>query len=259
MRNGTDIRRLADFAEALTLLSLGSYDLDDVFKRYGPFDAVIHTSTSYGLRGEGASEMIECNLTMPLQLLELAKRFRTNVFYNTDTVLPPQLNPYALTKMQFVQWGLQICKDAEMRFVNIRLEHIYGQFDSLDRFTSRIVLQCMNNVPEIRLTRGEQLLDFIYIDDVVDAYLCLLDHINELPLHFVELGLGTGAPISLKFFVESVHRQTNSTSNLCFGAVPYRPHELMYSSADLTQLSQIGWKARTSLNEGISKILMAME
>ena len=66
-----------------------------------------------------------------------------------------------------------------MFFINMRLEHFYGPGDADSKFTAHVMNSCLRNVPELKLTLGEQRRDFFYIEDVVSAYLIILEKIEE--------------------------------------------------------------------------------
>ena len=242
------------------LNNLISYDIDTVeisrpFKEHSKIDAIIHTATCYGRANESFSEILATNVILPLQLLEIATAFNIKLFVNTDTVLAKYLNGYALAKNQFLEWGKLITKIQKIRFINIKLEHMYGPGDNDSKFTTHVIKSCFTNVPELKLTFGEQTRDFIYIDDVVSAYLTLLQQSQEPLEWFQEYELGSGQSISIRNFVETVHKITNSHTQLNFGALPYRDDEIMYSQADTTALQQLGWSSRTTLTEGIEKTI----
>ena len=139
-----------------------------------PSKAVVHTATCYGRNRETPLEVFEANLKFPLDLLEKAALFSTDTFFNTDTILYKYLNGYSLSKHQFVEWGKQYADEHKIKFCNIKLEHMYGPGDDDSKFTTYVINSCLNNVPEVKLTLGEQERDFIYIDDVVSAYQLLL-------------------------------------------------------------------------------------
>ena len=72
---------------------------------------------------------------------------------------------------------------------------------------------------------------------------------------FQEYEIGSGQSISIRNFVETVHKITNSHTQLNFGALPYRDDEIMYSQANITALRQLGWSNLTTLTEGIEKTI----
>lgn len=52
----------------------------------------------------------------------------------------------------------------------------------------------------MKCTTGEQIRDFIFVDDVVNAYLTILENRKEVP-SYTEYQVGTGAGVSLKDFL----------------------------------------------------------
>jgi len=108
---------------------------------------------------------------------------------------------------------------------------------------------------DIALTLGEQRKDFVYVGDVAAAFLAVLDNLGKLPAGAVDLECGTGQAVSIRAFVETIHRLTGSRAALRFGALPYRDGEIMLSQADPTALRALGWEARVSLANGLRATL----
>jgi nucleoside-diphosphate-sugar epimerase len=112
-------------------------------------------------------------------------------------------------------------------------------------------------VPELRLTPGEQRRDFVYVDDVVDAYMLVLARRTELTGQVVEYDVGSGVAVPVREFVELVHRVTHSRTRLEFGAVSYRPSEVMFAQADIGALESLGWLCSTPAEAGVLKTMQA--
>lgn len=254
-RKTSSLRRLTGLQDKLCFYDIDTLDLARPFKEQGVIDAVVHTATCYGRAGEKVSEVFEANTLFPLRLLEAANYFNTATFFNTDTILHPYINAYSLSKKQFADWGRQLSASAQILFINIRLEHMYGPGDDRSKFTTWIVERCVSNAPTIDLTAGDQLLDFIYVDDVVAAYRCLLKHSADMNRGYQELGLGTGSSVRLREFVEMVHRFSDSSAQLRFGVLPYREHEIMQSHANTRKLQNLGWKPFVDLPSGLKKMI----
>lgn len=131
---------------------------------------------------------------------------------------------------------------------------MYGEDDNPDKFVPFIVQSLRKNVESIALTPGNQKRDFIYVDDVAEAYLSILKHTDEWQW-FSEYDVGTGESIRLRDFVETVKSLSGSKTKLDFGALSYREDEIMESHADIRALQNFGWQPRYDINEGILQIL----
>lgn len=248
---------LARLASCIDKISCHDLDGDGVVQVFAQqrIDAVVHCAASYGRSGESNLDMFDANTCFPLQVLEAATECGCRLFVNIDTTLPDSLNAYTLSKSQFRQWGRFMAHKGSIRFANAKLEHFYGPAEPGYSFTARIITACSRNKPELLLTPGEQKRDFVYIDDVVDALLKILEHGLGADFHLSEFEIGSGSPVTIRELVETVHRLTRSTTRLVFGAVPYREGEVMESHADLRAIRQLGWDAQVALHNGLRKSL----
>jgi len=254
-RKASSLRRLETILPRITLLDIDGLDLSVPFNRFGQIDAVIHTATSYGRNGESTSQIVETNLGLPLKLMDEAVAAKTPLFLNTDTALDKFLNAYSLSKTQFAEWGRHFARQEKIRFLNLRLEHFYGEGDDDTKFTTHVINSCLMNAPELKLTLGEQKRDFIYIEDVVAAYLLLLEKQESLHGWFVELDVGSGEAVTIREFVEMVHRLTKSGTRLDFGAIPYRKGEVMHSQANTEFMRKLGWRCLHTLEQGMKRVI----
>lgn len=254
-RKTSSMRRLAPISSRITLLDLDGLDMRALFKDHGKIGFIIHTATSYGRNGESASQIADANLSFPLKLLDAAVAANVPAFLNTDTSLDKFLNAYSLSKTQFAEWGSHFAGQKKIRFLNLRLEHFYGPGDDDTKFTTHVINSCLMNAPELKLTLGEQRRDFIYIDDVIAAYMLLLEKQELLPDWFVELDVGSGEAVTIRQFVELVQQQTASRTHLDFGAHPYREGEVMFSQADTSALRKLGWRCGYTLEQGLRLVI----
>ena len=86
-----------------------------------------------------------------------------------------------------------------MRFINVRLQHVFGPGDDPDKFVPSLVKSCLGDLPEIRLTDGTQKRDFVFILDVVSAYSRILACLGKMPTGYVELDVGRGVLFGAEF------------------------------------------------------------
>lgn len=254
-RKSSSLHRVESIVSDIVFFDIEGLDFDQLFCDCGKIDAIIHTATCYGRNNESVSEIFTANTEFPLRLLDAGNRAGVGIFLNTDTILDKYLNLYALSKNQLLQWGKFFSMHEKIRFGNIRLEHFYGLNDDPTKFTAYVINSCLWNVPELKLTKGEQKRDFIYIDDVISAYVVLLEKIDSFSSSFFELDVGTGQSVSIREFVETVHRLTASKTHLDFGALPYRKGEVMQSEADISVLAALGWHCHYDIETGLKQII----
>lgn len=253
-RSSSDLSRLANILPELALYEREHGGLSAAFQET-QFDAIIHTATCYGRNDEAPVEVFAANTAWPLQLLGTAATAGVPLFINTDTSLDRFINPYSLAKKQFREWGYLFAGQERLRFVNVVLEHFYGAGDLESKFVTRIIRRCLRNEFELELTAGTQRRDFIYIDDVVAAYLLLVKAELSRDPGFQEYGLGSGVAVPVRDLVIMVKSLTGSDSKLNFGAVPLRQNEIMDSQSDISGLQSLGWQPQVSLADGLAQAI----
>ncbi|MCL1073899.1 NAD-dependent epimerase/dehydratase family protein [Shewanella dokdonensis] len=207
-------------------------------------DVIINSAALYGRKGESFSDLIKSNVLFPQSIIEDINE--DVVFINCGTSLPSLVSQYSLTKDIFVQIAKMQCELKKIKFINLNIEHFFGANDDKTKFTAYVFERCLGN-QKLQLTEANQERDFIYIEDLVEAFKCILESLKKLDT-FESIDIGTGKTIKIREFVESVVRITKSQSDIEFGAVPYRDHELMYSCADIRRIRELGWGAKYSLD-----------
>jgi nucleoside-diphosphate-sugar epimerase len=225
------------------------------------FEVVIHVATCYGRNGEPLSVVQSSNVDFPLKLLELSARHGVPLFLNTDTFFnTPQLNyeylaPYALSKKHFWEWGKLFAAQQKIKFFNLKLFHVFGEGDGDQKFIALIAQQLIRNVPEIALTDGTQERDFIYVEDVLDAYILLLREVKNMSTFCLEIEVGSGVLSSVSGVIRLLRELSGSNSQLNFGALPQRSGELPSVPAEISFLKKLGWAPKYSLRAGLEKVI----
>lgn len=213
---------------------------------------IINTIACYGRHNEPATALIESNILMPIRVLESISSLDA-VFINCGTSLPPNTSLYAYTKQKANELAAAIIDKVCGKYIELKLEHIYGAFDGDDKFTSMVIRRCLSNQP-VKLTSGLQQRDFLYIKDLLTAFDCIISNVNNFP-KFHSIEVGSGKAISIREYVETVKNITKSNSIIEFGVVKERANELMYSCADIAELEKIGWKREFSLVDALTEII----
>jgi len=77
------------------------------------------------------------------------------------------------------------------------------------------------------MTLGEQVRDFIPVEQVADAFVCALTRTDLSPGQAKVENLGTGQPQKVREFAEFWWKRWNAPGKLLFGSIPYRQNEIM--------------------------------
>lgn len=259
-RDTSDLSKLELInSNKLKFFCINKDDLNCLFKNYN-INVIIHTATEYGRNLESTPQVILANLTLPVRLLELGVLNNLKIFINTDSYFNKDntfysyLLNYSLTKKSLNYW-LKFYSN-KIRIIDLMLEHIYGPFDKPQKFIEGVIQNiAIKELPIVNLTYGHQKRDFIFITDVIDAYLKILKF--ELRNHngYQIYEVGTGKSTELRAFTDFVLNYSKSQSKLVYGAIPYREDEIMSSCANNSNLEALGWKAKINFQQGIEEII----
>lgn len=222
--------------------------------RIDAYDTILHCATDYGRKSVPRADVIEANLMLPLRLLETGLDRGLRAFVNTDTMLDKSVSDYTLSKRQFREWLQSF--SGRVAGINLVLEHFFGPGDDATKFVTHVIQSLLRNEPSMQLTEGLQKRDFIYVDDVVRAVLCVLGSINLEPAGYTEYPVGSGTSVAVRDLVCMAKLISgNTATTLEFGAIPYRPNEPMDVSVDVSRLRTLGWRPHTDLREGLRRTI----
>ena len=241
------------YLKKITIIKIENTKLDKIFKKY-KFDSVIHCATNYGLKKKNISEVIQPNLILPMQLLDLAKNYKVKAFLNTDTVLNKNISNYSLSKNHFSEWLKLFSED--FYCTNIKIEHFFGPKDDDSKFVISMIKSFLNKSKSIKLTKGSQKRDFIYIDDVVSAMKKILFHALKQKKGFEIFEVGSGSNISIKNIIILIKKFcNNTTTKLEFGKLPMRKNELLHVNLNLKKLFKLGWRPKYNLEVSLKNTI----
>jgi nucleoside-diphosphate-sugar epimerase len=248
-RRSSSLERIASFLTLITCYNVDDVSFDKIIQKH-QIGAVIHTAASYGRNGESFTDLIAANILFPTKLLESAIKAGVKIFINTDTALPKSVNYYALSKGQFRDW-LRKSED-KIDIINMVPEYFYGPGDDEWKLVTMIISKLVRIEPVIQFTDGLQQRDFVYIDDVVNAYTTVLEHTKKLK-GWNEFFISSGRTISIREMAKICKEMCNNTTTyLDFGAIPNRQNDVLQSKGDNTSLRNLGWNAKIDLRTGIS-------
>lgn len=252
-RSFSNTFRIKEYLDRVISYDINLVPLEKVFNE-NKIDVVIHCATDYGRKNAEPLQVIDANLILPLKILELCKSKSIQCFINTDTILDKRINYYSLSKEHFNDW-LRYYKNT-VRCINVMIEHFYGPGDDNTKFVTYIVQNLVMDVDKIDLTKGEQERDFVYIEDVVNAFIKILENSFNQRIDYYEYQIGSNKPLKIKSFVSLAKEISgNKHTILNFGALPYRENEIMKCVADISEMKKLGWSPKIPLEIGLKRTI----
>ena len=260
-RQESDLWRIADILSQVQLIPCNL--LDSAHRNSLPeikFDVCIH-SAWYAVPGKylAAQENIDflnATLALAMKLQELDCQHFIGIGscseYDTSLGYLSEISPtkpqylYSASKLatQIVleQWA----KVVDIKFSWIRLFYHYGAFEDQRRLVPAVITSLLQQKP-VKLTPGEQIRDFLHIEDVAAAVYA----VAEAELLGV-VNIGSGQPVTVREFAETIGTILARTELLEFGAIPYSPADTKFICANNSRLRQeTDWTPRYTLETGL--------
>jgi CDP-paratose synthetase len=245
------------FPESIKIFSGKLDELSESIQSFDP-GYVFHLAGNsiYPQNDHDLENLWEANELFGVRLLEILKKCKKVVFVNFNTSLAYQgvhLQPhsyYGLTKANFIQTLAFITRKTTLRVFNLILYNVYGAGDTNKRALNYIVdsLEATNS---ILMSPGEQVMDFIHVDDVIQLCIELL---KQTPNKLIEdIHVGTGRGITLKEASELMSSFSEQQTNIQFGGLPYREDEKMVNIAPIE--NNRFWKSTITIEKGFLSLL----
>lgn len=238
---------------------------DEVIK-YSP-DIVLHMATVFTGKCDSisAKEIINTNVLFTTLLLETlshtdCKHFInigtfTEYLYGEGTFFPNNLYSASKTAVRPIIKYYQT--QSKWNWTNIILYSPYGKKNKSKKVLDYLLDAYCSPTP-IRFSAGEQILDFIHVDDIADFFITLIKKMeqNEWNHDFIELHLGSGVGYSIKELANIIEEISGKKVNAIWGALPYRKLDTMHAVAPIAKnIELLGWKNKIDIKSGIQRLL----
>ncbi|MEG3985587.1 NAD(P)-dependent oxidoreductase [Microcoleus sp. S28C3] len=156
-----------------------------------------------------------------------------------------------------------ICKKALQEIVNSysettslssawgRIFFPYGDYEYPNRLVSSVILSLLKG-EAARCSHGNQIRDFLYVQDVADAFVALLE--SEVT---GAVNIGSGQPIAIKDVVYKIADIIGRSDLVQLGAIASAAKEAPLLVADVTRLSnEVGWLPKFNLEMGLRQAII---
>jgi nucleoside-diphosphate-sugar epimerase len=166
---------------------------------------------------------------------------------------------YAATKSAFEEILRYYVAAENFKVLNLRIYDTFGPDDQRPKLIPKL-LKCFETQQALELSPGEQKLDFVHIDDVVNGFVRageLLDSDKSEAGYLRSYSLSSGDLVSLRELISIIEGAKGQKLNVKWGARPYRKREVMMPFEGLERLP--GWAATRKLEESLRELIRAAE
>ncbi|MDR1668024.1 MAG: NAD-dependent epimerase/dehydratase family protein, partial [Bacteroidales bacterium] len=177
--------------------------------------------------------------------------------YLLTGLLEPTNEAYAIAKIT----GIELCKfyrrEYGCNFISAMPTNLYGINDNFDLNTSHVLPALLRKFHEAKQRSaasvvlwgsGKPMREFLYVDDLADACVFLMQRYND-ELH---INVGTGEDIEIGELAALIKQITGYG-----GAIEHdlsKPDGTPRKLLDVTRLHRLGWKHATPLETGVRKV-----
>jgi GDP-L-fucose synthase len=172
-------------------------------------------------------------------------------------LLEPTNEPYAIAKIA----GIKMCDAYRVQygcnFISVMPTNLYGPNDNYDLNNSHVLPALLRkfitakNRGETSVTiwgTGSPLREFLHADDLAAACLFLMETYNEEGI----VNIGVGEDISILDLARLVKQIVGFEGTISMD--PSKPDGTPKKLLDISKLTQLGWRARINLEDGVKKV-----
>jgi GDP-L-fucose synthase len=178
-----------------------------------------------------------------------------------DALLTGPLEPtnewYAIAKIA----GIKLCqayrKQYGRRFIAVMPCNLYGRNDNFDLASSHVLPALLRKYHEAKVAgvkevtvwgTGTPRREFLYVDDLADAVVFLLDSYDGAQ----PINCGAGSDVTIRELAETIGRVVGFSGDFVFDTS--KPDGTPRKLMDSSRLAKLGWKPKTCLESGLAEV-----
>ncbi|MBU0777711.1 NAD-dependent epimerase/dehydratase family protein, partial [Patescibacteria group bacterium] len=159
-------------------------------------------------------------------------------------------SPYAICKTNLRDSLNIIYENSYSSYVWGRIFYPYGIYENIKRLIPYTITSLLQN-KETFFTKGEQIRDFMYVKDISNAFVKILDSNVE-----GEIDISSGESIKLSNVIELIGKKLDKLHLIHLGKMKYRENEIMEIKGCPERLKkEFEWSPEYSLNKGLDETI----
>jgi nucleoside-diphosphate-sugar epimerase len=235
----------------------GTYhSLDNAIKNSKP-DVVFHLASVFisQHKPNDVENLISSNILFGTQLVEAMVQNEVYRLINTgtswqhyhDAAYSP-VNLYAATKQSMEDIIKYYYEADKLSALHLKLFDTYGPNDPRPKLMN-LLKKAIISGEVLEMSGGDQLIDLVYIDDVVDAFYIASESIFNAKNTNLSYGISSNSPIKLKKIIEIISNVIGRRIPIKWGGKPYKTREVMVPWNTFPRLE--GWTPKIGLEDGV--------
>lgn len=172
--------------------------------------------------------------------------YDTSLGYLSETSPTKPHNLYAASKLALQVVLEQLANVTAMEVAWLRLFYQYGPFEDERRLVSSVICSLLRN-HEAKVTKGEQIRDFLHVEDVAAAIWAVARSDLSGPVN-----IGSGKPVAVRDIVTKIGAILGRSELIAVGALPHNLSDPMFICANNRRLSEnTTWVPQYDLEKGL--------
>jgi GDP-L-fucose synthase len=176
--------------------------------------------------------------------------------YLLNGPLEPTNEPYAIAKIAAVKLCRYFNEQYGTNFISAMPTNLYGPGDSFDLKNSHVLPALIRKIHAAK-ERGDSveiwgdgtpMREFLYVDDLAEALVFLMERSDASQVGEI-INVGSGVDHSIRELAKIISGVVGYEGEFVYDLT--KPNGTPRKLLDVSRLSALGWKARTSLEEGI--------
>lgn len=171
--------------------------------------------------------------------------------YCSEDVTPTRPStPYGTCKHSLQEMLKHLSRRTGLSSAWGRIFFLYGPYEAKIRLVPSVITSLLLDRPA-RCTNGNQIRDFLHVDDIASAFVSLLESNVEGPVN-----IASGQPEALKTIIYTIADLLGKRHLVELGVLPAPKDEPPFLVADVRRLNQqVGWKPKITLKAGLKSTI----
>jgi len=222
-------------------------------------DIVFHLASHFLAqhKSEDVVALVSSNVLFSTQLAEAMAANGVRYLVNTGTSWQHYenadynpVNLYAATKQAFENILAYYVEAGLLKATTLALFDTYGPNDPRKKLVT-LLRNTATSGEALHMSPGDQVIDLVHIDDVLDAFVLAADQIGAQATPAAHYGISSGETLSLRQFVALFEKVTGKPVPIVWGGRPYREREVM---VPWQAPALAGWTPRIRLEDGLRAV-----